>query len=110
MKKIICILSILLFQPIFAQDGSLDTTFSVGLGIDSDVLLIKEMSDGKILLGGSFTSYNGFIANEATNAEFKFKQLTIALDETKEKIGAALLPIVKEFADFLLACAAGPRC
>lgn len=63
MKKIICILSILLFQPIFAQDGSLDTTFSVGLGIDSDVLLIKEMSDGKILLGGSFTSYNGFIAN-----------------------------------------------
>jgi hypothetical protein len=63
MKKIICILSILLFQPIFAQDGSLDTTFSVGLGVDSDVLLIKEMSDGKILLGGSFTSYNGFIAN-----------------------------------------------
>jgi 20S proteasome alpha/beta subunit len=48
-------------------------------------------------------TYKGFIDNEATNAEFKFKQLTIALDETKEKIGTALLPIVKELADYMLA-------
>jgi hypothetical protein len=48
-------------------------------------------------------TYNGFVANEATNAEFKFKQLSIAVDETKEQIGAALLPIVKELADYLLA-------
>lgn len=47
-------------------------------------------------------TYKGFIDNEATNAEFKFRQLTIALDESREKIGEALLPIFVKFADYLL--------
>ena len=81
-------------------DGQNAALGKLGLGIDAATL--KTMSHEEIMQQLKGT-YNGFIANEATNAEFKFKQLTIALDETKEKIGAALLPIVKEFADFLLA-------
>ena len=81
-------------------DGQNTALGKLGLGIDAATL--KTMSHEQIMQQLKGT-YNGFIANEATNAEFKFKQLTIALDETKEKIGAALLPIVKEFADFLLA-------
>jgi hypothetical protein len=81
-------------------DGQNAALGKLGLGIDAATL--KTMSHEEIMqrLRGT---YNGFIENEATNAEFKFNQLTIALDQTKEKIGVALLPIVKEFADYLLA-------
>lgn len=80
-------------------DGQNAALGKLGLGIDAATL--KTMSHEQIMQQLKGT-YNGFIANEATNAEFKFKQLTIALDETKEKIGVALLPIVKELADFFL--------
>ena len=81
-------------------DGQNAALGKLGLGIDAATL--KTMSHDQIMqqLKGTYT---GFIDNEATNAEFKFKQLTIALDETKEKIGTALLPIVKELADYFLA-------
>ena len=80
-------------------DGQNAALGKLGLGIDAATL--KTMSHDEImqLLKGT---YKGFIDNEATNAEFKFRQLTIALDETKEKIGTALLPIVKDMADYFL--------
>jgi hypothetical protein len=81
-------------------DGQNAALGKLGLGIDAATL--KTMSHEEIMQRLKGT-YNGFIENEATNAEFKFQQLTIALDQTKEKIGLALLPIVKEFADYLLA-------
>ncbi len=40
-------------------DGSIDTTFKTGIGVDNDVKTIVIQSDGKILIGGFFTSYNG---------------------------------------------------
>lgn len=42
-------------------DGSLDTTFStnIGTGFNDDVNEITLQSDGKILVGGEFTSFNG---------------------------------------------------
>ena len=81
-------------------DGQNAALGKLGLGIDAATL--KSMSHEEIMQRLKGT-YKGFIENEATNAEFKFQQLTIALDQTKEKIGLALLPIVKEFADYLLA-------
>lgn len=48
------------------------------------------------------TTFGGFVDNEATNAEFKVRQLTIAFTETKEQIGLALLPTFIKLADFLL--------
>jgi hypothetical protein len=83
-----------------AYDGNNTALGKLGLGIDQTTLKSKSFDEITKELA---KTYDGFIKNEATNAEFKFKQLTIALDETKEQIGVALLPIVKEFADYLLA-------
>lgn len=81
-------------------DGQNAALGKLGLGIDAATLKTKSHDEIMQILKGTYT---GFIDNEATNAEFKFKQLTIALDETKEKIGTALLPIVKQLADYMLA-------
>jgi len=83
-----------------AYDGSTGALGKLGLGIDASVL---KHGDLNAIVGTLQTTYGGFIANEATNFEFQTKQITIALNETKEKIGYALLPIVKEFADYVLA-------
>lgn len=85
-----------------AYDGSNTALGKLGLGIDAATLKSQSFEETTKQLQAT---YSGFIENEATNAEFKFKQLTIALDETKESIGAALLPLVKELADYLLATA-----
>ena len=80
-------------------DGQNAALGKLGLGIDAATLKTKSHEEIMQMLKGT---YKGFIDNEATNAEFKFRQLQIAVDQTKEKIGFALLPIVKQFADYLL--------
>jgi uncharacterized delta-60 repeat protein len=44
-------------------DGTLDTSFVVGTGIDSEVWTIAVQTNGKILLGGGFTTFNSVSAN-----------------------------------------------
>lgn len=44
-------------------DGTKDTSFTSGTGFDSSVFTIVKQPDGKILVGGAFTSYNGVIEN-----------------------------------------------
>src|SRR5262245_39430326 len=41
------------------SDGSLDTSFDPGSGADTTVNCMALQSDGKILIGGSFSSING---------------------------------------------------
>lgn len=41
-------------------NGSRDTTFNVGAGPNSSVSSMVLQADGKILVGGSFTTFNGF--------------------------------------------------
>jgi uncharacterized delta-60 repeat protein len=41
------------------SDGSLDTGFNTGSGFSSGVYSIALQADGKIVVGGGFTSYNG---------------------------------------------------
>jgi len=45
------------------SDGTLDSSFNIGTGFNSLVLSITIQSDGKILCGGPFTSYNGTTRN-----------------------------------------------
>ena len=45
------------------SDGSLDTSFAIGTGFNSSVLSIAVQGDGKILVGGYFTSYQGTTRN-----------------------------------------------
>ncbi|RED24742.1 putative delta-60 repeat protein [Flavobacterium cutihirudinis] len=44
-------------------DGQVDTNFLAGSGFNDDVSVAIIQPDGKILLGGKFTSYNGTLAN-----------------------------------------------
>jgi len=44
-------------------NGTLDTTFHMGAGANSDVYATSIQSDGKIVIGGGFTSYNGIAIN-----------------------------------------------
>jgi uncharacterized delta-60 repeat protein len=48
------------------SDGSIDTTFNSGSGTDSDIRSITILTDGKIIIAGSFISYNGFSAGSIT--------------------------------------------
>jgi uncharacterized delta-60 repeat protein len=45
------------------SDGSIDNTFNIGSGFNNAVFEIKIQSDGKIVIGGDFTSYSGFSTN-----------------------------------------------
>ncbi len=44
-------------------DGSLDSSFNSGTGINSSIYLMALQPDGKIIIGGDFTTYNGITAN-----------------------------------------------
>jgi uncharacterized delta-60 repeat protein/uncharacterized repeat protein (TIGR01451 family) len=44
-------------------NGSLDATFNPGIGTNSTVFAITLQANDKILIGGSFTSYNGTTCN-----------------------------------------------
>jgi uncharacterized delta-60 repeat protein len=46
------------------SDGSIDNTFSIGTGFDSDVSVVKVQSDNRILVGGDFTDYDGNILSK----------------------------------------------
>ncbi|HSC76399.1 MAG TPA: thrombospondin type 3 repeat-containing protein, partial [Pseudomonadales bacterium] len=46
--------------------GSLDTSFSPGAGVNGTVFVIALQADGKVLVGGSFTTHNGTAANRIT--------------------------------------------
>lgn len=44
-------------------DGTVDNTFTTGVGANGQIVSSVILSDGKILIGGNFTSYNGFSCN-----------------------------------------------
>lgn len=46
------------------SDGKLDTTFSIGTGVNNYIYSIAVQTDGKILISGLFTSYNGVTRNK----------------------------------------------
>lgn len=48
------------------SNGTVDTTFTPGVGANGDVLTISLQSDTRILLGGNFTTCNGVTRNRVT--------------------------------------------
>lgn len=44
-------------------NGLLDTSFSVGSGANGSVNALALQPDGKVIIGGGFTSYNGSVSN-----------------------------------------------
>lgn len=45
------------------SNGSLDNTFNTGTGPNNSVLAMTQQPDGKLIIGGLFTSYNGSTIN-----------------------------------------------
>ena len=45
------------------SDGTLDLSFNPGSGADNTISAISVQADGKILIGGNFTTYNGTAIN-----------------------------------------------
>ena len=71
MKKIIVLTLILFSTSFFGQPGSidlsfnsLDTGFNNAIEADGRVITSIIQSDGKIIIGGDFTSYNGTSINK----------------------------------------------
>jgi uncharacterized delta-60 repeat protein len=58
LRALLCFLCYLLWISgvALAQPGSIDTTFHPGAGVDSSVFAIAVQPDGKILIGGDFTT------------------------------------------------------
>jgi hypothetical protein len=80
-------------------EGSNTALGKLGIGIDAATLKTMTFDETQKLLNSTF---DGFIENQSETAAFKFKQISIAVSESKEAIGAALLPVVKELADFII--------
>ena len=80
-------------------EGSNTSLIKLGVGLSAAELKTLSFDQTVQLLNQTF---DGFIENQSETAAFKFKQLTIAIDETKEQIGAALLPVVTELTDYIL--------
>jgi hypothetical protein len=80
-------------------EGSNTSLAKLGIGIDAATLKTLTFDQTQQLLNQTF---DGFIENQSETAAFKFQQISIAVNESKEAIGAALLPVVKELADFLI--------
>src|SRR5690606_28106258 len=48
------------------SDGTLDTSFNIGTGASNTIWSMKTQSDGKIIVGGLFTIFNGASKNYIT--------------------------------------------
>ena len=64
-QKILALLTslLLVISAALAQAGSLDLTFDPGDGADSTIRSVVLQPDGKILIAGDFTSYEGTSRN-----------------------------------------------
>jgi hypothetical protein len=82
-----------------AYDGNFTALGRLGLGIDANALKSKDLD--KITQDLAAT-YGSFAENEATTTQAQMERVKIALDEAKESIGAALLPVVQELTTWIL--------
>lgn len=82
-----------------SHEGSNTALKKLGLGLDENYL--KTASNDQIVKDLTRT-YGEFSENQAKTAEARFKSMSIAINESKEAIGAALLPVAEKLATFVL--------
>jgi len=82
-----------------AYDGNATSLGRLGLGLDQTIL---KSGDTNKIFGTLTETFGNFAENEALTTEAQFRRVGIAVDEAKEAIGAALLPIVEKLATFLI--------
>ena len=82
-----------------AYDGNATSLGRLGLGLDQTIL---KGGDTDAIFQALTTTFGNFAENEALTTEAQFRRVGIAVDEAKESIGAALLPVVEILAKFLI--------
>lgn len=58
-KGFLLFVSLILPSTLLAQPGTLDLTFTPGTASNSSIYSIATQDDGKLIIGGMFTAYNG---------------------------------------------------
>jgi uncharacterized delta-60 repeat protein len=71
------------------SDGSMDNSFNSGTGPNDVVNVILTQNDGKILIGGNFTSYNGTSRTGITRLN---GESTSNLNEIDAQLGISIYP------------------
>jgi hypothetical protein len=82
-----------------AYDGNTTALGRLGLGLDADLIKSKDFDAIFKELTGTF---GNFAENESESTAKQLERVKIALDEAKESIGAALLPVVQELTAWIL--------
>jgi hypothetical protein len=82
-----------------AYDGNTTSLGRLGLGLDANLIKSK---DTDAIFKTLTETFGNFAENEALTTEAQFRRVGIAVEESKEAIGAALLPIVERLATFLI--------
>ena len=82
-----------------AYDGNTTALGRLGLGLDANLLKSKDFD---AIFKTLTTTFGNFAENEALSTEKQMERVKIALDEAKESIGAALLPVVQELTTWIL--------
>jgi hypothetical protein len=82
-----------------AYDGNTTALGRLGLGLDADLIKSKDFDAIFQQLTGTF---GNFAENESESTAKQLERVKIALDEAKESIGAALLPVVQELTAWIL--------
>ena len=82
-----------------AYDGNTASLSKLGLGLDATIL---KGGDTDAIFQTLTDTFGNFAENEASSTEAQFRRVGIAVDEAKESIGAALLPIVERLSAFLI--------
>jgi len=82
-----------------AYDGNAASLGRLGLGVDANILKSKDFN---LIFQELTKTFGNFAENEATSTEKQMERVKIALDEAKESIGAALLPVVQELTAWIL--------
>ena len=74
-------------------DGSLDPAFNPGFGANNPILSLNVQPDGRIIIAGEFTDYNGGYRNHIARVEGDFFVTWAAGDASDKSI---LLPIIDD--------------
>ena len=82
-----------------AYDGNYTSLNRLGLGIDQGLIKAKDF-DG--IYRQLNTTFGEFSENRSEQAIVKFQRLQVAMQEAKEQIGAALLPLFIKLGDWLI--------
>lgn len=82
-----------------AYDGNTTALGRLGLGIDASLLKSKDFNAIYQTLNRTFGEFSEKRSEEAI---VKFQRLQVAIDEAKESVGAALLPVFERLSDWLL--------